>query len=131
MASGNIVDPQTFNRYAYVRNNRLNLIDPTGMMMEINKNAWEQAERLRRLQDLVRQAQQSASKAPYPWVIKQDPKNHELTSRGWNFRNEDSVLYDGTDHGGKELVYCKKAMPPVSNTLDDKRRSLVGLSRLR
>jgi len=32
---------------------------------------------------------------------------HELTSRGWVFKKEDAVLYDRTDYGGKELVYCK------------------------
>lgn len=33
---------------------------------------------------------------------------HELTSRGWNFRKEGGVLYDETDYGGKELLYCKE-----------------------
>lgn len=33
--------------------------------------------------------------------------HRELTSRGWNLRKEGGVLYDGTNYGGKELVYCK------------------------
>jgi len=31
MASAKVWDPQTWNRYAYVRNNPLNMVDPTGM----------------------------------------------------------------------------------------------------
>lgn len=33
--------------------------------------------------------------------------HQELISRGWNFSKEDSVLYEGIDYGGKELLYCK------------------------
>ena len=33
--------------------------------------------------------------------------DHELKSRGWYFSKEGGVLFDGTDYGGKELVYCK------------------------
>jgi hypothetical protein len=32
----------------------------------------------------------------------------ELTTRGWRFSKEGDILYDGTDYGGKELLYCKK-----------------------
>jgi RHS repeat-associated protein len=37
LASGKSADPQTFNRYAYVQNNPLVLIDPTGMWAD---NEW-------------------------------------------------------------------------------------------
>ena len=33
--------------------------------------------------------------------------HRELTSRGWSFRKEVGVKYDGVDYGGKELIYCK------------------------
>lgn len=33
--------------------------------------------------------------------------HNELASRGWSFRQEAGVKYDGKDYGGKELIYCK------------------------
>lgn len=33
--------------------------------------------------------------------------HNELTSRGWSFRREVDIKYDGNDYGGKELIYCK------------------------
>jgi len=33
--------------------------------------------------------------------------HHELTSKGWSFRKETGIKYDGVDYGGKELIYCK------------------------
>ena len=32
MASARVNDPQTFNRFTYVKNNPLNLVDPAGLM---------------------------------------------------------------------------------------------------
>ena len=31
----------------------------------------------------------------------------KLTSRGWKFKREAGIQYDGKDYGGKELIYCK------------------------
>ncbi|HEX3187897.1 MAG TPA: hypothetical protein VHQ94_24070, partial [Pyrinomonadaceae bacterium] len=33
--------------------------------------------------------------------------HNELTSRGWDFRREVDIKYDGHNYGGKELIYCK------------------------
>ena len=33
--TGDVTDPQTLNKYTYVRNNPVNLIDPTGMLLDI------------------------------------------------------------------------------------------------
>lgn len=35
--------------------------------------------------------------------------DYGLTSRGWRYKHETSVKYDGVDYGGKELIYCKTA----------------------
>lgn len=67
MASGNLGLPQTFNRYAYVRNNSLNLVDPTGMITEGigHGNSDYAAEMFSKKKEFEHREM--------PWVIRQDP----------------------------------------------------------
>lgn len=69
IASGVPGNPQTFNRYSYVRNNSLNLVDPTGMITEgiRHDDSDSAAEAFSRQQEL-RHMQ-------LPLALRQDPRN--------------------------------------------------------